>query len=122
MANPEMDDLDLTSKIRNGGAVGSRWTARRSAPGPTMFASVVRVSWPLVSVMAPVTAKVIVSPGATVEIAARNDPGPLSAVVVTTAAGAWCSATVTRAAKRRGLFITMHVDGFLWCEEIVADP
>ena len=41
------------------------------------------VIWPLVRVMSPVTAKSMVSPELAVAIACRNEPAPLSPVLVT---------------------------------------
>ena len=42
---------------------------------------------PVVSVMAPVTERLMVSPGEAARMAVRRDPAPLSAVEVTVAAG-----------------------------------
>ena len=50
-----------------------------------MVNGLVMESSPLVKLIVPVTEKLIVSPGAALAMAARKDPGPLSAVVVTLA-------------------------------------
>src|SRR5437660_1166094 len=58
-------------------------TARLGAPGPEMVILWLTVSSPVVRVIVPVTAKVIVSPSFAMLSACRNDPGPLSLVFVT---------------------------------------
>src|SRR6266436_6724339 len=77
-------------KTRKSGvpAAALRSTTRLVAPGPEMVKFLLINNSPLVSVIEPVTEKVMTSPGAAPAIAARKEPGPLSAVVVTTAARA----------------------------------
>jgi hypothetical protein len=60
-------------------------TLRLSAPGSSMSRSCLITSSPLVSVMVPVTppAKMMVSPEPALRIVSRNDPRPLSVVLVT---------------------------------------
>src|SRR5207244_9038338 len=62
---------------------------------------------PLVKVMRPLTAKVRVSPGVALAMAARSEPGPLSAVVLTMAAHpkGECSIAMTTKTNGIGLFI-----------------
>src|SRR2546430_2057785 len=60
-----------------------RCTARTPDPGPAITRSLSIKSSPLVSTMAPVTAKSIVEPEGAVAMASRRDPGPLSAVETT---------------------------------------
>src|SRR5947207_15829568 len=54
------------------------------APGPEMVTLLLTKSSPLVNPIVPVTAKVIVSPSFTSASAWRNEPGPVSLVLVTT--------------------------------------
>src|SRR3954468_5106530 len=72
-------------KRRNPGVPAAvlRWIVSLSAPGPTMVIEPGTAISPLVSVIVPVTVKVIVPPDAT---AARSEPEPLSARGVTTTA------------------------------------
>jgi hypothetical protein len=59
-------------------------TAKLVTPGPRMVTLLVISSSPVVSVMVPeTTVASIVSPSAAQANAPRNEPGPLSAVVVT---------------------------------------
>src|SRR5580765_6671769 len=62
---------------------------------------------PLVSVMAPFTAKVRVSPGVASAMAWRSEPGPLSPVVVTTAAHPKDEGSIAKMAKTNGIDILM---------------
>src|SRR5438128_8559599 len=64
-------------------AFAARDTARRSAPGPLMVMFLLITSSPLVRLMVPVTANAIVSPSFAIASAWRNEPGPLSLVLVT---------------------------------------
>src|SRR5207302_8288240 len=58
--------------------------ARLVGPGPLMLRSLVMTNWPLVRVIVPVTPVAsMVSPFAAPASAARNDPAPLSAVLLT---------------------------------------
>src|SRR5260370_3581235 len=89
IVSPEMLTMPpCTSKMRNAGVplAELRWTARRAAPGPEMVKFLTINNSPLVSVIVPLTEKLIVSPAAALAIASRSDPGPLSAVLVTVAA------------------------------------
>src|SRR5262249_35263512 len=61
-----------------------------SAPGPEIVMFLLIGSAPLVSVIVPVTAKLIVSPSWAIVRARRNEPGPLSFVLVTVR-GAACA-------------------------------
>ena len=59
-------------------------TARTSAPGPLIVTFVRTSNSPLVSVMAPeIPVALMVSPLFAIASACRNDPGPLSSVLVT---------------------------------------
>src|SRR5579862_8265664 len=58
-------------------------TERLDAPGPLMVRVLLIKSSPVVSVIVPVTLKLMVSPGEVFAIAARRDPAPLSARLVT---------------------------------------
>ena len=94
--------LGMISKTRKSAvpAAELRWTVNWLAPGPAMVRFVVITSSPLLNAITPLTAKVTVSPGAAVAIASRSEPGPLSSVVVTTAAdanGERSSAAMTKA-------------------------
>ena len=84
---PEMVAVapDVTLKMRKSGVplAKLRWMVRRVAPGPEMVRFLPMSSSALVSSMVPLTAKSIVSPAAASAIALRNDPGPLSAVLMT---------------------------------------
>src|ERR1035441_10841158 len=69
-------------------------------------------SSPLVKVMVPATLKLIVSPGGALAIASRNEPGPLSARLLTVPASA-CRAVVptTIAANSAGSPILNQLPG-----------
>src|SRR5438067_13001898 len=59
-------------------------TVKRLAPRPVMMRFLLITNSPLIRVMVPrLGAKVIVSPDEALRIACRNDPGPLSFVLVT---------------------------------------
>src|SRR5437667_6816843 len=73
----------MTWKMRKGAAFAARDTASRSAPGPLIVMFLLITSSPLVRLIAPVTANVIVSPSFEPASAWRNEPGPLSLVLVT---------------------------------------
>src|SRR5436190_24257982 len=62
---------------------------------------------PLVKVIRPLTAKVSVSPGVASAMAWRNEPGPLSAVVVTTAAHPQGKRSIATTAKINGIDVLM---------------
>src|SRR2546430_15081480 len=64
-------------------AFAARDTARRFAPGPLMVMFLLITSSPLVRLIAPVTAKLIVSLSCASASAWRSEPGPLSFVLVT---------------------------------------
>jgi hypothetical protein len=74
--------------MRKSGVPGSalRWIVRLPEPGPWIVRSLSISNSPLVKMMGPVTAKSMVSLLVALAIAARNEPGPLSAEVVTVAA------------------------------------
>src|SRR5437016_4955985 len=78
---PEM--VTVEPKFSNTRNVALPLTARLGAPGPEMVILWLTVSSPVVRVIVPVTAKVIVSPSFAMLSACRNDPGPLSLVFVT---------------------------------------
>src|SRR5579862_608063 len=64
--------------------------ASRFCPGPTMLTLLVTASSPLVSKIVPETPEAsIVSPSVALASASRNEPGPLSLVVVTVRVAAW---------------------------------
>src|SRR5438046_4677793 len=97
----------MTWKMRKGAAFAARDTARRFAPGPLMVMFLLITSSPLVRLIAPVTANVIVSPSLAVARAWRNEPGPLSFVFVTVVVSAEAdTAAAQRSAKhiRAGKF------------------
>src|SRR5206468_991770 len=77
--------LELMRKIRNRGPLGGlRCTVKRLAPGPVMVRFLSITNSPLVRVtVVTLGAKLIVSPGEASRIACRNDPGPLSLMLVT---------------------------------------
>src|SRR5205085_10533283 len=79
----------LTWKIRKAGAARFRWTERTSAPDPLIVMFFVIVSSPLVRTIVELvgTLKVIVSPSCAAASAWRNEPAPLSAVLVTVIPG-----------------------------------
>src|SRR5262245_18701117 len=62
---------------------------------------------PLVKVIGPVTAKVSVSSGVASAMAWRREPGPLSPVVVTTAAHPQGERSIARMAKTNGMNVLM---------------
>jgi len=62
---------------------------------------------PLVKVMEPLTAKVSVSPGVALPMAWRSEPGPLLAVVVTTAAHPQGERSIAMTAKINGIDLLM---------------
>jgi hypothetical protein len=72
---------------------------------------------PLVKVMRPVTAKVTVSPGAALAMAWRSEPGPSSAVVLTTAAHPYWGRSRAMTANRNAidLFIVGLPFSVPWC-------
>src|SRR5438128_10716162 len=84
----------MTWKMRKGAAFAARDTASTSAPGPLIVMFLLITSSPLVRLIAPVTANVIVSPSFTSASACRNEPGPLSLVFVTTMVSA-CAGIAT---------------------------
>src|SRR3989442_2889351 len=91
--------FERTLKMRKSGVPMAelRWITRLLAPGPAMIRFLLIRSSPLVSVMVLPLEKSIVSPGAALAIASRNEPGPASSVVVTVAARAgWDSRTAIR--------------------------
>ena len=105
---------DAILKIRKSGVPGAvlRSTARLPAPGPVTIRFVLMASSPLVSMMFPVTAKSIVSPAAALAIACRNEPGPLSATLVTVrvAASPRCvSKTATKNSEKTIRFLIISV-------------
>src|SRR5438093_11938952 len=73
----------MTWKMRKGAAFAARDTARRFAPGPLMVIFLLITSSALVRLIAPVTAKLIVSLSCASASAWRSEPGPLSFVLVT---------------------------------------
>ena len=78
----------LTWKIRKGAAATSRCTERTSAPGPLIVTFFVIISSPLVRMIAELgTLKVMVSPSCAAASAWRNEPAPLSPVLVTVMPG-----------------------------------
>jgi hypothetical protein len=64
-------------------------SVRTLAPGPLMLRLLVISSSPLVRVIVPDTAKVIVSPEAELAMVSRNDPGPLSLEKTTVRIAPW---------------------------------
>src|SRR5258708_4378298 len=58
-------------------------TVRLAAPGPLMVRFLLMATWPVVSVIVPVTPTLSVLPAQALAIALRNDPGPASLVLVT---------------------------------------
>src|SRR5436190_7582753 len=92
-----------TWKMRNSGvpAAALRCTARLPAPGPVITRFLLIDSSPLVKVIAPVTEKSIVSPEVAAAIALRNEPGPLSVVVVTVIVAAIPGCTSRTASRNK---------------------
>src|SRR5437773_368550 len=78
----------LTWKIRKAAAAKSRWTERTSAPGPLIVRFFVIASSPLVRMIVELAMlNVIVSPFCAAASAWRNEPAPLSPVLVTVMPG-----------------------------------
>src|SRR6266446_554651 len=78
----------LTWKIRKAAAATSRWTERTSAPGPLIVRFFVITSSPLVRMIVELAMlNVIVSPFCAAASAWRNEPAPLSPVLVTVMPG-----------------------------------
>src|SRR6266496_3394588 len=76
---------------------------RLPEPGPRIVRSLSINSSPLVSVMVSPVEKLMVSPGVALAIASRNEPGPLSAVVVTVAAHPQGERSIAMTAKTNGI-------------------
>jgi hypothetical protein len=82
------------------------------APGPWIVTGVVMEISPLVSAIVPVTSNVTTPPAA---MAARKDPGPLSARVVTEAAWLWRAIIVkARASGRYDILIYGQINERAW--------
>src|SRR3954468_14707335 len=73
----------LFEAIRNTRLAALPLMARLGAPGPDIVTFLFTMSWAVVKVIVPVTEKLIVSPSLAIPSASRNDPGPLSLVLVT---------------------------------------
>src|SRR6266508_419796 len=82
MVRPEMVTF-LPEPKWNTRLVALPSTARLPAPGPSMVMFLSTSSSPLVNTMVPDTAKVMVSPSLMSMSAWRNEPAPLSLVLVT---------------------------------------
>jgi len=77
-----------------------------------MVRLVVINSSPLVKLIRPLTAKVSVSPGEASAMAWRSEPGPLSAVVVTTAAHPQGERSIAMTTKTDPINVLMVVSCF----------
>ena len=73
----------LPELIKNTRLVALPSTAKLAAPGPLIVTLLFTVKLPLVSVIGPVTAKLIVVPSSASASAWRSEPAPLSLVLVT---------------------------------------
>src|SRR6266542_4350902 len=82
MVRPEMVTF-LPGPMWNTRLVAFPSTARLAAPGPSIITFLSTGSSPLVNTIVPDTAKVIVSPSFAMASAWRNEPAPLSLVLVT---------------------------------------
>ena len=97
IANPEIETVVLVMISKTRLAL-LPLTARTAGPGPRMVIFLTTASSPPVSVMVPVTfvAKVMTSPLPAGTMAARNEPGPLSARVATVLVAAFAEIKLIR--------------------------
>src|SRR5687768_12716210 len=82
-----MDEVELELILNTRNPAFPPLIARLVWPGPTIVRLFVRISWPLVSVIVPVTLEkpMVPSPAAFASAMAwRSEPGPESELVVTT--------------------------------------
>src|SRR5688572_9398004 len=91
--------------MRKSGVPGStlRWIVSVPEPGPWIVRSLSITSSPLVRMTEPVTAKSMVSPGAALAIASRNESGPLSNGLVTVAARTGPTSRAAPKTKKAGM-------------------
>ncbi len=122
MVNPEMLTIPAwTLKMRKVGVptMVLLCTVRFEAPGPEITKSLLISNSPLVNTIVPLTEKSIFSPGAAPAIAARNEPEPLSAVLVTVAASP--GKTIAEAAKHRTQAVLIFI-GSANCSRSLPSP